>query len=242
MYWPRHSRAVLLILYLSAGLFAEPAADALHRDDPRSSVTAFLEACERQDYDSAAQYLDLRSWSEANQKNAGPEIAKKLEAALNYVPDFSVMRLPQNPEGSSAGAADPPQETVATLTQGSQSYTLELQRVSLKPGQPPVWIFAPGTIVAVLNMNISSVAPWLAHYLPPFLISVEFLSTPLWAWLAMLLAAVILFILARSSDRILLPLVQKASERLHPQVRWGWAQALLRPVRTILAIARYSAS
>jgi len=69
----------------------------------------------------------------------------------------------------------------------------------------------------------------------------EFLSgahgAPPPAWLAMLLAAVILLILARSSDRLLLPLVQKASERLHPQARWGWAQALLRPVRTILAIA-----
>ncbi|MEI9971578.1 MAG: hypothetical protein WDO73_05670 [Ignavibacteriota bacterium] len=224
----------ILIVVFAALL---PAGDALRRDNPRSSVTAFLEACQADNYSEAAQYLDTRSWSEANRKNAGANVARKLESALNYAPQFSVMRLTQNPEGSASGTGNPPQETVATLTINGQTYTLELERVALQPGQPLVWVFTPDTLAAVLNMDVSSVAPWLTHYLPPFLISVEFLSTPLWAWLAMLLAGVILFILARSSDRLLLPLVQRTAERVHPQARWGWAQALLRPVRTILAIA-----
>ena len=229
-------RAALLVFCTSSLLFsaAARAGDSLKRDNPRSSVTAFLEACQRGDYDTAAQYLDLRGWSAANRKSAGPAVAKKLEAALNYAPNFSVMHLAQNPEGSS-GASDP--ETVATIAQGGQSYTLELERVSLEQGKPLVWIFTPGTIAAALDMNLSRVAPWLSHYLPPFLISVEFLSTPLWAWLAMLLAGIVLFVLARSSDRLLLPLVRKAGQRLTPQWHWGWAQALLRPVRLILAVA-----
>jgi MscS family membrane protein len=202
-------------------------------------VTAFLEACGRQDYDTASQYLDLRTWPAANRKSAGPEIARKLDAALNYAPRFSVMRLTQNPEGSAAGTGDSPQETVATLTQSGQSYTLELERVALQSGGPLVWIFSASTIAAVLNLNMSPVAPWLAHYLPPFLISVEFLSTPLWAWLALLLTALILFVVARSSGRLLLPVLQKAGERLTPRAPWGLAQALLRPVRTILAIAAF---
>jgi MscS family membrane protein len=86
-------------------------------------------------------------------------------------------------------------------------------------------------------MNISAVAPWLSHYLPAFLISVEFLSTPLWAWLAMLLAATILIAVARSSDRLLRPVLQKAGERLTPRPPWGWTEELIRPVRTILGIA-----
>jgi len=230
-------RAGLLILYL-AGLLsaAAPATDGLRRDNPRSSVTAFLETCQRGDYDTASQYLDLRSWSAVNRKGVGPEIAKKLEAALNYAPQFSVMQLTQNPEGSSASIADPPQETVATLTEGGQLYTLELERVGLPPGQPLV---NPGTVAAVLNMNISSVAPWLSHYLPPFMISVEFLSTPLWAWLAMLLAAIVLFVMARSSGRFLALILRKAGERFTPQAPWGLTQALTRPARTILAIAAF---
>jgi MscS family membrane protein len=240
MYWRERARAILLIYSAVAALSAAAAPiDNLQRDNPRSSVIAFLGACQRQDYDAASQYLDLRNWSQTNRKNARPAVAKKLEAALNDALEFSVMRLTQNPEGSSGGTANPPQETVATLTDGGQSYTLELERVALEPGQPLVWIFTPGTIAAVLNLNISSVAPWLSHYLPPFLISVEFLSTPLWAWLAMLLAAMILFILTRSSGRVLLPVLQKAAARWTPQSQWGWAQALLRPVRTILAIALF---
>jgi MscS family membrane protein len=200
-------------------------------------VTGFLEACDQQDYETASQYLDLRHWPAANRKSAGPEVARKLNAALNYAPQFSVMQLTQNPEGTSAGSGDSPQETVATFTVSGQSYTLELERVAPQAGQPLVWIFSPSTIAAVLNLNLSPVAPWLAHYLPPFLISVEFLSTPLWAWLALLLAALILVVAARSSDRLLAPILQKAGERLTPRAPWGWTQSLLRPVRTILAIA-----
>ncbi|HUB77167.1 MAG TPA: mechanosensitive ion channel family protein [Bryobacteraceae bacterium] len=238
MAWPSPLRAVLLVVCASPVLFAAaaPAGDSLRRDNPRSSVTAFLQACERGDYDSAAQYLDLRNWSAANRKSAGPAVAKKLEAALNYAPDFSVMHLTQNPEGSSGESAGTPRETVAVLTESGQSYTLELERVSLQQGQPLVWIFTPGTIAAALNMNLSRIAPWLSHYLPPFLVSVEFLSTPLWAWLAMLLAGIVLFILARSSDRLLLPLLHRAGERVTPQWQGGWANAILRPVSTILAI------
>jgi MscS family membrane protein len=220
---------------MAAVLSAATAADSLRRDDPRSSVTEFLEVCARQDYDTASQYLDLRSWSPANRKSAGPHIARKLEAALNDA-QFSVMRLTQNPAGSSIAGGDP-RETVATLMEGGQSYTIELERVDQQPGQSPVWVFSSGTVAAVLNLNISSGAPWLSHYLPPFLITVDFLSTPLWAWLAMLLAAIVLFILARISSGILLPILQNAAGRFTPRAQWGWAQALVRPVRTILAIA-----
>ena len=234
MHRPTLARAFVFIFMVAPILLAD--ADKLGRDNPRSSVTAFLEACQQQDYDTASQYVDLRGWSQANQKGAGAGIARKLEAALNYAPQFSVMQLTQEPAGDSDNA-DSPRETVATLTIGGQSYTLELERVALQPGQPLVWVFAPGTVAAVLNMNISSVAPWLSHYLPPLLISVEFLSTPLWAWLAMLLVALVLVVLARSSDRLLLPLMRKAAERLTPRAHWGWAEPLIRPVRTIVAIA-----
>lgn len=159
---PKIVKVGILVLSL-AGLLsaASPADDGLHRDNPRSSVTAFLQACERQDYSTASEYLDLRNWSEANRKNAGPAIAKKLEAALTYAPQFSVMQLTQNPEGSAAG--DPAQETVAIVTLGGQTYTVELERAALQAGQPLVWVFSPGTIAAVLNMNISSVTPSTMH-------------------------------------------------------------------------------
>jgi MscS family membrane protein len=237
MSWQDHGKVVIVTFLISASLFAAaPGADSLNRDNPRSSLIGFLEACQRGDYDTASQYLDIRSWSAANRKSAGPAVARKIEAALNSAPDFAAMRITQSPEGSTGSGDNSPQETIATLAESGQTYTLQMERVALQPGQPLVWIFTPGTIAAALNMNILTVAPWLTHYLPPFLIKVEFLSTPLWAWLAMLLAGIVLFILARSSDRLLLPLARKAGERLAPHAQWGWAQALLRPVRTIMAL------
>lgn len=226
-------RVVFLTLCLTATALA---ADSLRRENPRSSVTAFLQACQHGDFDTASEYLDLRSWSPANRKSIGPQVAKKLETALNYAPEFSVMQLTQNPDGPAPGE-NSQQITVATIAQGGQSYTLELERVSLASGQPPVWVFTPGTIAAALNMNISPVAPWLSHYLPPFLISVQFFSTPLWVWLAMLLVGVVLFLLAHAAQRLLLPLLEEAGQRIAPRAPWGWTEAVLRPVTVIVAIA-----
>ena len=38
---------------------ATPKTDTLQRDNPRSSVTGFLQACGNRDYQQASEYLDL---------------------------------------------------------------------------------------------------------------------------------------------------------------------------------------
>lgn len=78
-----------------------PATDKLGRANPQGCVTAFLQACRRQDYELASRYLDLEYLSETNRKEKGPELAKNLEAALNSAPHFRVLELSRNPEGSS---------------------------------------------------------------------------------------------------------------------------------------------
>jgi MscS family membrane protein len=224
---------------VDAAVPATPAADQLGRGNPQSSVIGFLQACRRQDYALAADYIDLRNLSEASRKTSGPEIAKKLEVALNAAPQFSVLRLTQNPEGGAANTVDPPRETIASLKQNGKTYTLELERVALQPGAPLVWTFSPDTVAAVLQLNLSTTAPWLSHYLPPFMTSMRVLETPLWAWTAMLLAGLLLLSLSRQFDRILSPLLRAAGERFIHGAHWEWTEALLRPVRMILSIAAF---
>jgi len=177
--------AVFLLLPPSAGAQApapvsSPAVDKLGRDNPQSSVTAFLQACRRQDYNLASQYIDLRFFSDKSRQQQGTEVAKRLEAALNSAPHFDAIDLSRSPQGSSDDSGQSGREVIATLNESGQSYTLGLERVVLQTGGPQVWIFSPGTVVSVLNLKVSTTAPWLVHYLPGFQKSVEFLETPIW--------------------------------------------------------------
>ena len=213
-----------------------PPTDKLGRNNPQSSVTAFLQACHREDYALASQYVDLRYLSEKDRREKGPEVARKLEAALNSAPHFSVSALSRDPQGDSVGQNSQP-EPVATLTQNGETYTLDLERVALQPGGPPLWVFSPDTVVAVLRLNLSGAAPyWIEHYLPSFMSSVELLETPLWKWLALVLAAIILFSLSRQLDRLLTPLCRTTCQRLMPNTRWAWTEAVIRPIRLFLSI------
>lgn len=74
-------------------------------------------------------------------------------------------------------------------------------------------------------------------YLPPFLTSTEFLATPLWAWLVLVFAAVLIVSVSRQIDRVLAPIFRAAGRRLSARAHWEWTEALLRPLRVLLSIA-----
>jgi len=156
-------RAMLLAVCLTpmrvASATSAPATDGLGRLNPRSSVTGFLQACQSQDYQKASQYLDLRQLPPRYRDKQGPELAKKLEAILNSDSGFNVLRLSRNPEGDLSDDSDPNREHVATIAQGGQNLTLDLERVTLQPGGPEVWLFSQDTVAAIPNIHTPTTPP-----------------------------------------------------------------------------------
>lgn len=207
-----------------ASFAAQPAVDTLGRGTPRSSVTAFLEACRKKDFGLASQYLDL-----GKEQISGPEAARKIEAALNASPHFSVTQLSANSDANSGA-----REAVVTISQNGASGTLYLEQ---KSAQPPIWVFAPDSVALALRWSLSPTTPSWAHFLPSFLTAVTFLETPLWQWLILILAALILLSLSRHLDRILRPCFDSTCRRFLPQVHWSWTQAVIRPVRVLVSLA-----
>ena len=221
---------------------AQPAAapsssDTLGRQDPRSSVTAFLQTCRGGDYAKASQYLDLSQIAAAQRAREGPDLARKLEAILNSDPDFSVMRLSHIPEGDPSGPAGPDRQIAATIVQGRDRFTLDLERVALSPGGPQVWLFSPAAVAVIPAIQTSAVAPAIERYLPPFLVTLQFLETALWKWLALVLLALVMISLTRLLDR-LLALAIKVPQRYFGD-KWGagWLDAIIQPLRVMLWLA-----
>jgi MscS family membrane protein len=143
---------ILFALFLATGLSSRaqtPAAaspDALGRDNPRSAVTGFLLECHNEDYQRAADYLDLRHLSAKNRDARGPALARGLEAILNSSADFSVLQLSQNSEGDRSNSADSTRQHVVNILRNGERVTLDLARVTLKSEVPPVWLFSSDTL------------------------------------------------------------------------------------------------
>ena len=145
---------------------AKPSAsDDLGRDNPRSAVTGFLEACRSGDYQKASQYLDLSQLSPRYRESRGPELAKMLEGILNSDRQFNLLRLNRNPQGDLTDDPDPNREHVATVTQQNGSITLDLDHTTQEPGGPQIWLFSRDTIAALPSIQVSA-PPAIERYLP----------------------------------------------------------------------------
>ena len=231
--------AVLLTLALAAPGSSQTAAqktDTLGRDNPRSAVTGFLEACGDRDYQRASQYLDLSAIGGQNRDLRGPALAQHLEGILNSDSHFSVLRLSRDPEGDRTDDADANREHIATIVLGGSPVTLDLERMPLSPGGPQVWLFARDTVAAIPRLARFATPPAVAKYLPPFFSSIQIAETPLWKWLALILAALLLLALSRQLDRLLAVITRIAAARLHLAPYVPWFLAIVEPVRVILSL------
>ena len=211
-------------------------ADAPQNTDPRATVTAFLEACRGRDYQTAAQYLDLRQLP-ASYRSTSPDLARKLETILNSDASFSVLRLSGNPEGDLSDDADPNREHITSVTQNGQKIPIDLERVALTAGGPQVWLFSKDTVAALPKLSVAVIAPAIEHYLPPFLVSTMFLETALWKWLALALLGLILVALTRLIDWLLALILKLPEQRLRRTVHVPWLRAVIQPFRILLWLA-----
>lgn len=222
---------------LSPAAHAAPAADTLGRETPRSTVTAFLEACQNRDFVTAAEYLDLSQIPQRDRQRRAPDLAKRLEAILNSDPGFSVFRLSRNPEGDLSGNSDPNRETAAAITQNGARFSIDLARVTLPNGGPQVWLFSQDTVAVIPRIPTSVVAPAIERYLPPFLVTSTLLETPLWKWLALILLALLLISLSRLLDWLLAWLVKIPQRYWQHEWRMAWLEAVIQPLRVMLWLA-----
>ncbi len=224
----------LCTFFLTLSLFAQvaPATDSLGRDNPRSTVTNFLEACRDGDYSKAAQYLDLRSVPAPKRAERGPELAKQLEAVLDSDSDLSVLRISRDPQGSQ----DNGREHIATLNDNSKPVTLDLQLVALTRGATPVWLFSDDALVEVPKLAVGAPPSPIGRHLPPFFSKIQIWKTPLWKWIALLLGTLILVAISRQFDRLVMAVARATAERFHVTQTVAWVRAVLAPLRVLLCL------
>ena len=222
---PRILAALLLAGILRAQAPASEAKDALGRNTPQEAVFQFLEACHARDYSKATYYLDLRKMPAAARAKDGPDLARQLEDLLDDTP-FDITTLSRDREGDQADGLAANFERLASFEVNGQMVDLQLERVQARPGVQ-VWLVSADSVALIPKAHQAVAETPFEKKLPQVLVTFEILDTPVWRWIALLLAAVAVWIAAGFVSRGLVAVLQ-------PLVH---APGFRGPVRVALVVA-----
>ncbi len=189
----RFTAVVLLAGSLCAQNPTPEISDRLGRDTPQDSIFQFLEACHAHDYRKALLYLDLRRLS-PEERAKGPEMARELEDLLDDT-GFEITTLSRDAEGDQADGLAPNRERLYTFHLDKQTFDMQLERVELKPGLH-VWLVSSDSVPMVAKAHPLVAETPFEKKLPQPLVTFEVFDTPVWRWIALVVMAVALWIVA----------------------------------------------
>ena len=166
----------------------------------------------------------------AERAKDGPELARQLEDLLDDTP-FEITTLSRDPEGDQSDGLSPAFERLDTFHVDGQTLELQLERVELKPGFH-VWLVSADSVAMIPKAHQAVAETPFEKKLPQQLVTFEVLDTPVWRWIALVLMAVALWIVAGflswGGVAALRPLVDASRFR--------------GPVRVLLAVAGFRAA
>jgi MscS family membrane protein len=224
---PRLLAAILLAGVLGAQTSIPETKDPLGRSTPQDSVFQFLEACHARDYSKALYYLDLRRMAPKQRAENGPELARQLEDLLDDTP-FDITTLSRDPEGDQADGLAPGLDRLATFHVDGQTLELQLERVQPKPGLH-VWLVSARSVALIPKAHQVVAETPFEKKLPQQLVTFEIFDTPVWRWIALVIMALALWVLAGFLSRALLAAMRRLVN----------APAFRDPLRVCLAVASF---
>jgi MscS family membrane protein len=248
--WSTAMYAVVFLGLLASGSFAqeqtdtladteqeapEPTVpeDALGRGTPQHSARGFFAAAAERDFETAAEYLDLRNLPRGLDTEDGPRLARELniviERELFWIDIDALSNLP---EGSSGDGLPTYRDELGRIETRDGEVVLLLQRVPRGDGEF-IWKISNATVAYIPALydefGYGRIEAWLAETFP----DVSFLGLELFKWVIVLtvglLAYPLLLILMRGLSR----LVSKPGMPLHDLV----SRFFTRPVLWFLLLA-----
>jgi MscS family membrane protein len=209
---------------------AAPVKDPLGRDNPQSAIFQFLETCHARNYTKAEQYLDLRKLTPTDRAKNGAELARDLEDLLDDTP-FDITMLSLDPEGDTSDGLTAARDRLDSFQINGQTVELEMERVELRPGSR-VWLVSADSLPLIVKAHQLVGETPFEKKLPQPLVTMEVLDTPVWRWIALLVAALILWSAATLVATAVLAGLRRVKR----------AQALHGPLRVALAATGFRAA
>ncbi|EJF08949.1 MscS mechanosensitive ion channel [Pontibacter sp. BAB1700] len=207
--------------------------DSLGRRTPRGTVVGFIRAVADEDYTKAALYLNLNT-PEGTIKD-GAATAQALQRLL----DQRSKTLPRSwisdtPEGDLEDDLPPDKERVGTAEVANETFDLLLEKTQ-GPAGGPIWLVASETISKVPLQIEAPETAVVESVLPEYLTETRWGGVPAGHWLAMLLIAVIAYLIAWGITASLTFVINYIWRKTKDEPTYGFIRAFSLPVRLYLA-------
>lgn len=250
--FPFHLIGIFAFLFLSvqgrtqtipglSGAIQKPqpaATDPLKRTSPRSAIYAFLQNCHTGQYETAAEYLDLRRLRTDQRGTQGPELAKDLCQILDRDTHFEVSRLSNDADGDTRDHLAANTDQLTSLEVNAKTVKLTMQRVT--QGDLNVWLVSPESVTQIPKLRATADESDFEKKLPETLVDTRFVGTSLWVWIALVVAALLISLVFRLLTKVFLLALRPIAKRytkLHAQR----LEAFVEPVRFAVSIIVFGA-
>ena len=214
--------------------------DPLGRRTPRGTVSGFIKAVADQNYNKAAQYLNI---SPALQKSGeGAELAQSLQRLLDQKGHiFPYSWISNDSGGDSEEEMKPSLDRVGTITVLGETFNVIVEEIK-GPEGGPIWLFSSETIEKVAAVSGESAIPLVERLLPPFLQKTQWSGVPIGQWLSILILAILAYLLAWIITSFTLFLIRRFWRKAGTEPIAGILKAFALPIRLYLAVVIFVAS
>ena len=212
-----------------------PAPDPLGRGTPQGTILGFLEAAQRGDYALAGEYLQMTT---SQRQARGEVVARELKELTDRNLVGQVGQISHRPEGSLQPGLPPDRERVGYIRTNESEDPVILARV-LDKQAGPIWLISADTVARIPELYQQVQLNQFERHIPKTLVTHQFLSAPIYMWLAFLafvpVAAGIAWLLIQAFD-----LLWRLWERIrkHPSPRrdrwWEVSGALWLTLATLI--------
>ncbi len=176
-------------------------ADDFNRGVPRSSVAGFLTAARGRDYETAAEYLDLRRLPRGLHKNDGPALARELKITFDRTIWIDLDALSNDPKGHADDNLPPYRDWVGRIKTEKKTYDILLQRVPREDGVP-IWKFSSATVAQIPQLYDRFGYGVVGDILPAVLLDFEIFGLKAWWWVALLVVGVLAYLAALTITKV----------------------------------------
>jgi MscS family membrane protein len=202
----------------------EKTADPLGRSTPRGTFTGFVRAMHRDDFVSAARFMQVT----AKQKPNTEALARELSQLMDRYFTESLARINDTPEGEVDDALPLDRERIGPLEVGGKKFDIILVRIDA-PESGLIWLISSDTLAQVPAMHGAMEKTWIERLMPEGSLNHRFLGIPLAQWGALGMSIGIPFLLLWLLSRLLLLLIlrmpadlsrRKLGESWFVNIRW----------------------
>ncbi len=160
--------------------------DEYDRGVPRTSIVAYMLAVKENDFERAAQYLDLRRLPRGYSKKDGPELARQLSVVLDrklWI-EFDILSI--EPKGHKEDGLASYLDLIGQVQAGEKKHDILLQRVPRGDGVY-IWKFSSKTVRKIPALYAAHGYGAIGERLSKIFPSNTFLGLELWQWIFLLL-------------------------------------------------------